>query len=1026
MNKKISIIVPCYNTEKYVERCLDSLINQTYKNLEIIVVNDCSPGNISEIVEEYKSNDDRIKIVNHKKNRGLFQARLSGSEIATGDYICFVDSDDYVDLDFYREMIFTAEKSKSDIVVCNTVVEERNRKFIYNLFKTGKTELHESEILDEYFKQEGQNYRWHTVWNKIYSMELWKKCAPHYKIVDKHLIMTEDFMYSTVIFSNAKKLTYNDNANYFYCSNDDASTSVSKINYNKAQKNIDDIVYSFECVQNYLKKIKLFKKYKSNFINWRKLYADIWFHNITNSDMNDEKKEKLLQKLELLGKNNKDFVEEKFYSVTTNFNDKLLSLKKEIVNHDVISFDVFDTLVVRPFFEPVDLFRFLNKKYMELFKSNGLLEFSTIRQNAERECRDFYYKKGIHEINLDQIYDYIFEKYKLSKNKLNKIKQLEIELEIRFCAKRETAYNLYELARYLGKKVIITSDMYLSKDVIKKILQKNGYDYFDYYFVSNEYNKTKWTGELFDVVKTTINDNNLSYLHIGDNLQSDVESPRKLNFDAFHFPKTMDVFMNCSSTNIVNHCGRLFENFECLHIDYGNYIDFLGNRCSMAIVANKFFDNPFVSFNENSDFNCDANFIGYYTLGMHTLAITKWLLDDVTEKSYDSLSFMARDGYIPYLAAKEMINLYNNKDLKMNYTYVSRKAIFPLSINDFVDLYKFREYYDMRTTTIEDILMLLKQILDLPNDYEKKLKENGYSKKQLLLTDDEYYNFMQFLYNNFYSIKKYKKNLSIAKKYFANEYNGKASNFDIGYSGQPELVLSSILEKPIDTYFIHVNTDRGFTKSNYANYKLNCFYQFKPTFTGTLREYMISSKSQSCIGYYEKDDNVYPLLDEREIYSYFDTKILEEIQTGCIDFVKDFCLIFGKDIFDIDIERFYMSAPYEYYLCYSKDIDRKIFNGLKFENNVGDDLDMLKFWSNRLKEYNLYYNSYGRENELGINHYSVFLNSRVLHRNRLVRIIFYLLYDRVILREKIKNRLDKDGKMYKILSKIYSKIKRNK
>ena len=153
MNKKISIIVPCYNTEKYVERCLDSLINQTYKNLEIIVVNDCSPGNISEIVEEYKSNDDRIKIVNHKKNRGLFQARLSGSEIATGDYICFVDSDDYVDLDFYREMIFTAEKSKSDIVVCNTVVEERNRKFIYNLFKTGKTELHESEILDEYFRR---------------------------------------------------------------------------------------------------------------------------------------------------------------------------------------------------------------------------------------------------------------------------------------------------------------------------------------------------------------------------------------------------------------------------------------------------------------------------------------------------------------------------------------------------------------------------------------------------------------------------------------------------------------------------------------------------------------------------------------------------------------------------------------------------------------------------------------------------------------------------------------------------------
>ena len=103
-----------------------------------------------------------------------------------------------------------------------------------------------------------------------------------------------------------------------------------------------------------------------------------------------------------------------------------------------------------------------------------------------------------------------------------------------------------------------------------------------------------------------------------------------------------------------------------------------------------------------------------------------------------------------------------------------------------------------------------------------------------------------------------------------------------------------------------------------------------------------------------------------------------------------------------------------------------IFNGLKFECNVGEECEILDFWDDRFKEYNSYCNFYGRENELGINHYSVFLNSRVLHRNRLVRIIFYLLYDRVILREKIKNRLDKDGKMYKILSKIYSKIKRNK
>lgn len=106
----LSIIIPVYNTEKYLKRCLDSVIKQTYRNIEIIVVNDCSPGNAEEIIHYYMEQDNRIKYITYEKNKGLFCARLKGAEIATGDYIAFIDSDDYVTIDFYNCLVKNALK----------------------------------------------------------------------------------------------------------------------------------------------------------------------------------------------------------------------------------------------------------------------------------------------------------------------------------------------------------------------------------------------------------------------------------------------------------------------------------------------------------------------------------------------------------------------------------------------------------------------------------------------------------------------------------------------------------------------------------------------------------------------------------------------------------------------------------------------------------------------------------------------------------------------------------------------------
>lgn len=127
--KKVSVIVPVYNTSPYLKECVNSIINQTYKNLEIIIVNDCSTDNSLEVISSFK--DKRIKVINLKKNHGVAFCRNKGVEEATGDYICYIDSDDYWNLD----------------KIAKQVKFIKNKAFIYSsysYFKNGK--FHKAKV----------------------------------------------------------------------------------------------------------------------------------------------------------------------------------------------------------------------------------------------------------------------------------------------------------------------------------------------------------------------------------------------------------------------------------------------------------------------------------------------------------------------------------------------------------------------------------------------------------------------------------------------------------------------------------------------------------------------------------------------------------------------------------------------------------------------------------------------------------------------------------------------------------------
>ena len=128
--KKISVIVPVYKAEDVLIKCVESILTQTYKNLEVILVDDGSPDHSGAICDQYVKKDNRVKVI-HKKNGGVSSARNCGLDVATGDYCTFVDSDDYIDPTMYENMMKKAKQFDCDVVMCDCVKEYGDRSEVY-------------------------------------------------------------------------------------------------------------------------------------------------------------------------------------------------------------------------------------------------------------------------------------------------------------------------------------------------------------------------------------------------------------------------------------------------------------------------------------------------------------------------------------------------------------------------------------------------------------------------------------------------------------------------------------------------------------------------------------------------------------------------------------------------------------------------------------------------------------------------------------------------------------------------------
>lgn len=1020
--KKLSVIVPCYGTEEYVEKCIRSIFNQTYKNIEIIAVNDCSKGNMKDILNNLSMEDSRIKVIENDKNKGLFHTRIIGSKIATGDYIAFVDSDDYIDNDFYRLLINSLENNNSDVVISNYVRKNNEKKYVAGLtFSTNDSSYSGEEFYKMFYEQTGRNIRYHLLWNKVIKMEIWKKILPYVESIKERIVMTEDFAFSALLLYYAKKVTFCDEAIYYYTVNDTQSTNTKNISVSKINNNIKDIISTFSFVEDFLKKKDVYDKYKKHFKIWRIFYISIHI----NTYLKLKKISDNIEKLDFDYENDIEYKEFKkiqeydkswdnYHDPKTPYDEGFNEIKRAIIdeNTKVVSFDMFDTLIYRPFLIPNEMFVLLNSYFRKIFNSLRVIDFSKIRIDSEAKIREKKYKNNICEVNIDEIYEEIQKQYNLDGNKLEKIKEKELEMELHFCNRRNSGYELYLLAKQLNKRVILTSDIYLPRDILIKILEKNGYSGFDKLYISSELLKTKSNGNLFEHIIKEEKTKNI--FHIGDNLHSDVNQPLKYGIKSAQLPKATDVMMGFTNKN-VRHCGDLYKNFLLFNHDLVPYEENYGVRCSLAIIANYYFDNPFRPYNPYSDFNADPYFIGYYALGMQTISMCKWLIDDAKNNKINSISFMARDGFQPYEAAKIYQKFIKDaKEIDLNYIYVSRKSLMPLLLKDKVGLSLIETYLNYNLITPRELIKQLESVLKYDEVIEKKLSkiinlDEKFENKEM------FNNTLSIIYDNCFDQKKYEKYFNLCKKYFEDNFTGKASTFDIGYSGKPEAIISSIINKDITTYFIHTNNSSAYKNIENTGSKLKTFYEFKPTLTGTIRELLVSAISPSCIGYKEENKKIVPVFSDSDKYNYFNIDMINKIQQGSLDFVRNFCDQFKDYIQELDLNRYYMSIPLEYYYHYTQLEDRIPTKNLIFEDNVNHYIELNDFIFNRYKEYT---KEFCKGQVPSIIEKSI---NYELPKNRLIRIGHYLLNDKNEFKKKWN---EWNEKKYDRNSLPNSKIKR--
>lgn len=541
---------------------------------------------------------------------------------------------------------------------------------------------------------------------------------------------------------------------------------------------------------------------------------------------------------------------------------------EKLAECDVISFDVFDTLVLRPFSAPTDLFFLLGEKL-------GYLDFENIRKEMEWKTRQKKYKKEKHyEVTLKEIYETLEEEAGVPAV----VQDQEVALEEAFCFANPYMRQVVEELQKREKHLIITSDMYLNEEQIKRILKSCGYKEFDAVYVSCEYGKSKNEGTLFAEVKKQEGEEK-TFIHVGDNYISDVKNPKEYGISTCHYVNVNAVGMPYRAEDMSAIIGSAYRGLVNAHIHNGL----------------EEYNNPYE--------------FGYIYGGLFVLGYCRFIHRQVEQKQLEKILFLARDGYI---LKKVYKLLYPQEADRLEYVYWSRLAATKMT-SDYFKYDYFRRFLYHKVNqkySIEEILDSM-ELSDMIESLCEELKIESKTE----LTDKNVEKVKRYLILHWNEVSQHYEEQRIAgKRYFEEILEGveKAAAVDIGWAGSGAVTLDYLINQvwklnceitgivagtntchnvemnasepqlqseKLVSYLYSQRENRDLWKFHNPDKEHNLYWEMLLDAPhGSLRGFYLDEKGEPCCCFKE----------------YQKQQAVEEIQRGILEFVQDYQKHFGK------------------------------------------------------------------------------------------------------------------------------------
>ncbi|HNW26531.1 MAG TPA: glycosyltransferase family 2 protein [Candidatus Gastranaerophilaceae bacterium] len=264
-NCSISVIIPVFNSGKYIEKCLESIINQSFEDMEIICINDGSKDNSLEILEKFSDKDSRIKVFS-QKNQGLSASRNRGLELASGKYIIFVDSDDWLKKDFAQKLFCEIEKNETDFSICAAQAYDcetlQKSDFMSDYLSLSCLAFFENKVFNQFDTKKQMFYIPVMAWGKIYNRDFLKRTKARFEEV----LFFEDNLFFYHIYKHAEKISILKEKLYNYRVN-------NKNSMFQQSKNIFDVkIETLDKIEETIKSFEYFEQMKNDFLKFKLLH----------------------------------------------------------------------------------------------------------------------------------------------------------------------------------------------------------------------------------------------------------------------------------------------------------------------------------------------------------------------------------------------------------------------------------------------------------------------------------------------------------------------------------------------------------------------------------------------------------------------------------------------------------------------------------------------------------------------------------------------------------------------------------